>query len=175
MDRTALFDEDRKYSLNRIIRLMSEFPEDRPLPCRYEHGHTPLDYMPANYLKTKKQLMLVYNKRRREIWQRYSKKKAVIVGSPFVQYRRLKNISVIMDFAPSKAAMIQIADLSRGFTPIQENNLKRAFQVADRGSSGGISVGELKEVLKAVDELSVTSSHAKSMFAPYLADLTFIA
>mmetsp|Transcript_25378 Transcript_25378/g.37606 ORF Transcript_25378/g.37606 Transcript_25378/m.37606 type:complete len:717 (+) Transcript_25378:1050-3200(+) len=65
-------------------------------------------------------------------------------------HRRLKNIIVFMDFAPSKAAMIQIADVGRGFTPIQENNLRKAFQGADRGS-GGISIGELKEVLKAVD------------------------
>jgi len=47
--------------------------------------------------------------------------------------------------------MIEIADLGRAFSPIQEQNLKKAFQVADRGHSGGISVGELKEVLKAVD------------------------
>lgn len=69
----------------------------------------------------------------------------------FKTHRRLKNIIVFMDFAPSKAAMIQVSDVGRGFTPIQENNLKKAFQVADRGSSGGISFGELKEVLKAVD------------------------
>lgn len=92
MDRTALFDEDRKYSLNRIIRLMAGFPEDRPLPCRYEHGHTPFDDRSINDLKSKKRLMLVYNKRRLDTWQRYSKKTAFIIGSPFVQYRRLKNI-----------------------------------------------------------------------------------
>jgi len=92
VDRTALFDEDRKYSLNRIIRLIAGFPEDRPLPCRYEHGHTPFDDRPVNDLRSKKRLMLVYNKRRLDTWQRYSKKKAVIIGSPFAQYRRLKNL-----------------------------------------------------------------------------------
>ena len=87
-----MFDEDRKYSLNRIIRLMSGFPEDRPLPCRYEHGHPFADDKPINDLRTKKRLMLVFSKRRLNTWQKYSKKKAVIIGSPFVQYRRLKNI-----------------------------------------------------------------------------------
>jgi len=97
MDRSALFDEDRKYSLNRIIRLMSGFPDVRPLPCRYEHGHTPFDDRPINDMKSKKRLMLVYNKRRLDTWQRYSNKTAFVIGSPFVQYRRLKNIYKAQD------------------------------------------------------------------------------
>lgn len=92
MDNTVLFDEDRKYSANRIIRLMSGFPEDRPLPCRYEHGHSPFDDRPINDLRSKKRVMLVFNKRRLNTWQRYSNKPAFIIGSPFVQYRRLQNI-----------------------------------------------------------------------------------
>jgi hypothetical protein len=92
MNDDLFLNEDRKYSLNRIIRLMSGFPEDKPLPCRYEHGHSPFDDKPVNDLKSKKRLMLVYNKRRLETWQRYSKKPAFIIGSPFVQYRRLQNI-----------------------------------------------------------------------------------
>lgn len=92
MNKTLLFDEDRKYSLNKIIRLLTGFPADMPLPCRYEHGHTPFDDKPINDLRTKKRLMLVYNKRRLAVWQKYSKKKALIIGSPFVQYRRLMKI-----------------------------------------------------------------------------------
>jgi hypothetical protein len=87
-----IFEEDRKYSLNRIIRLMSGFPDDRPLPCRYEHGHSPFDDRPVNDLRSTKRLMLVFNKRRLETWQRHSKRPAYIIGSPFVQYRRLQNI-----------------------------------------------------------------------------------
>ncbi|MEN6384145.1 MAG: hypothetical protein ABFD79_02995 [Phycisphaerales bacterium] len=88
-------DEDRKYSLNRIIRLMSGFPEDKPLPCRYEHGHTPYNDEPVNDLRSKKRLMLVYNKRRLDNWRRYSKKPVYIIGSPFVQYRRMMNITTV--------------------------------------------------------------------------------
>jgi len=97
MDHTALFDEDRKYSLNRIIRLMAGFPDDKPLPCRYEHGHTPFDDRPVNDLRSKKRVMLVFSKRRLNTWKRYTKKKAYIIGSPFVQYRRLKNIQKAED------------------------------------------------------------------------------
>jgi len=92
MNKKYMFDEDRKYSNNKIIRALTGFPQDIPLPCRYEHGHTPISDKPVNDLKTKKRLMLVYNKRRLDIWRKYSKKQAVIIGSPFVQYRRLKNI-----------------------------------------------------------------------------------
>ncbi|MDH4202030.1 MAG: hypothetical protein OEV87_03975 [Phycisphaerae bacterium] len=42
-------------------------------------------------------MMLVYNKRRFDTWQRYSKKPAYIIGSPFVQYRRLRNINPAKD------------------------------------------------------------------------------
>ncbi len=87
-----MFDEDRKYGNNAIIRFLTGFPQNVPLPCRYEHGHSPVSDKPVNDLKTKKRLMLVYNKRRLEIWQKYSRKKAVIAGSLFVQYRRAKNI-----------------------------------------------------------------------------------
>ena len=93
MSDNLLLDEDRKYSHNRIIRLMSGFPENRPLPCRYEHGHSPSNDKPVNDLRTTKKLMLVFNRRRLKVWQTYSKKKAYIIGSPFVQYRRMKNIT----------------------------------------------------------------------------------
>jgi hypothetical protein len=97
MAEDLFFDEDRKYSFNRIIRLVTGFPEDKPLPCRYEHGHTPSDDKPVNDLKSAKRLMLVFNKRRLKIWQKYSTKKAVIFGSPFVRYRRMKGIQQAAD------------------------------------------------------------------------------
>ena len=87
------FQEDQKYGNNRIIRMYSGWPDDKALPCRYEHGHCPCNQKPANDLGTKKQLMLVYNRRRLKLWQSYSKKKAVILGSPFVHYRRMMKIS----------------------------------------------------------------------------------
>ena len=92
MNDKLLFAEDRKYSNNKIIRVLTGFPQNIPLPCRFEHGNTPLNGKPVNDLKKMKRLLLFYNKRRAEIWQKYSKKQAVIIGSPFVQYRRLKNI-----------------------------------------------------------------------------------
>ena len=66
-------------------------------------------------------------------------------------HRRLKNVIVVMDFAPSKAGLQEVASQGKAFTPKQEANLKRAFSSADENKSGGISVHELKEVLKAVD------------------------
>ena len=56
-----------------------------------------------------------------------------------------------MDFAPSKANLREIASQGKAFTPQQEANLKRSFSSANENKSGGISLHELKEVLKAVD------------------------
>jgi hypothetical protein len=91
--------EDQKYGNNRIIRLLTGFPENLALPCRYEHGHMPGNNKPVNDLKTRKRIMLVFNQRRLNIWKRYSKKKAYILGSPFVHYRRLKQLERAPDAA----------------------------------------------------------------------------
>jgi Ca2+-binding EF-hand superfamily protein len=60
-------------------------------------------------------------------------------------HRRLKNIIVIMDFSPSKSAMIEISDVGKALSKVQERNVKNAFQ------EGEISIAEVREVLKAVD------------------------
>ena len=65
-------------------------------------------------------------------------------------HRRLKNVLVTMDFMPSKSAVREVAAAGKQFSPAQEKMLKRAFMGADN-KSGGISIAELKEVLKAVD------------------------
>jgi Ca2+-binding EF-hand superfamily protein len=66
-------------------------------------------------------------------------------------HRRLKNVIVTMDFVPSRAALREVADVSKPFTPQQEENLKRAFSVAQGGVGTGISLAEVREVLRAVD------------------------
>lgn len=66
-------------------------------------------------------------------------------------HRRLKNVIVTMDFAPSKRLLREIAAVGKPFTEEQERNLKRAFLGANNDQKGQISVHELKEVLRAVD------------------------
>ncbi len=66
-------------------------------------------------------------------------------------HRRLKNVVVTMDFVPSKQALREVAAVSKPFTPQQEKNLKKAFSVAQGGTGAGISLSEIKEVLRAVD------------------------
>lgn len=60
-------------------------------------------------------------------------------------HRRLKNVIVIMDFSPSKASLVEISDVGKSLSKVQERNVKNAFQ------EGEISVAEVREVLKAVD------------------------
>ena len=66
-------------------------------------------------------------------------------------HRRLKNVIVVMDFVPSKAAVREVAAVGKPFTVEQEASLKRAFMGANSNAEGHISVTELKEVLRAVD------------------------
>ena len=69
-------------------------------------------------------------------------------------HRRLKNVIVLMDFFPSKAALREVAAVGKPLSIEQENVLKRAFLGAGGDAAGGmgsISVTELKEVLRAVD------------------------
>jgi Ca2+-binding EF-hand superfamily protein len=66
----------------------------------------------------------------------------------FKTHRRLKNVIVTMDFVPTNAGLKEVAAVSKPFTPQQEKNLKRAFE---HGKDGGISIHEIREVLRAVD------------------------
>ena len=193
MDRTALFDEDRKYSLNRIIRLMAGFPEDRPLPCRYEHGHTPFNDRPINDLKSKKRLMLVYNKRRLDTWQQYSKKTAFIIGSPFVQYRRLKNIYKAKDangtvafpfhstasvhgFFDREEYCRRLSELPSAFHPIKicvhEHDLQRGLDKIYREQGFDVVTAGVREKPDFVDKFYEILRHCKyatsNAFGSYL-------
>lgn len=79
-------------------------------------------------------------------------------------HRRLKNVIVTMDFVPSKANLREVAAVSKPFTPAQEKNLKKAFSVAEGGKGAGISVNEIKEVLRAVD-VDVDGEEGDKFFA----------
>lgn len=81
-------------------------------------------------------------------------------------HRRLKNVIVTMDFVPSKAALREVAAVGKAFTPAQEKSLKKAFSMADSDKSGGISMAELKEVLKAVD-VDVDGEEGDKFFQNY--------
>jgi len=193
MNKKYMFNEDRKYSLNRIIRLLTGFPEDKPLPCRYEHGHTPSDDKPVNDLKTKKRLMLVYNKRRLDIWQRYSKKKAVIIGSPFVKYRRLKNICRVQEprgtvFFPFHSTVSvegvfdregycrKLCELPSDFYPIKicvhEHDIQRGFDNIYREQGFEVVTAGVRERHDFVDKFYEILRHCKytssNAFGSYL-------
>jgi len=133
MKTSLFFDEDRKYGFNKIIRLLTGFPEDRPLPCRYEHGHWPSDEKPVNDLRTKKRLMLVFNKRRLDLWLKYSNKRAVIIGSPFVHYRRHMGIERVAEpkgtlAFPLHSTKHELAVFERGEYCAELRKLPEEFQ-----------------------------------------------
>ncbi len=193
MSDSSLLDEDKKYSHNRIIRLISGFPENRPLPCRYEHGHCPSNDKPVNDLKSKKNLMLVFNRRRLTLWQKYSKKKAYIIGSLFVQYRRFKNICKA-DAASGTVAFPlhstlkeegvfdreeycrKLKELPETFHPIKicvhEHDIQRGFDKIYRGKGFEIVTAGIRENPDFVDKFYDIVRHCKyatsNAFGSYL-------
>jgi len=82
------------YGANLIIKKYCNYPWYLPLPAHLEHGWTALPEAIGTDLNQapKKGLMLVYSKRRLNAWKRSSDIPAVIMGSPFVLYRRLMQI-----------------------------------------------------------------------------------
>lgn len=85
--------ETRNYGFNFILRQYARFPQWLPLPCHFEHGWTPLTYALPSDLKTDKPLMLVFNKHRKEAWEKASKIPVEIMGSPFIHYKNLRKIT----------------------------------------------------------------------------------
>ena len=85
------------YGANLIVRKYSNFPQWLPLPCHLEHGWTAMDESLISDLEVDKGLMLVYSQRRYDSWKKVSKIPVEIIGSPFVQYRRLEKIKVDLD------------------------------------------------------------------------------
>ena len=69
-------------------------------------------------------------------------------------HRRLKNVIVVMEWVPSKGALVEITGVEAaggGFNKDQELSLRKAFELADASGTGGLNEQELKEVLRAVD------------------------
>lgn len=82
------------YGCNLILKEYCHFPKYLPLPCHMEHGWTPLSNALVSDLAIakEKKLMLVYSERRIIAWKRASDIPVLIMGSPFVIYRRMKKI-----------------------------------------------------------------------------------
>lgn len=80
------------YGLHAIIREYISCPPSLPLYCRYQHGWDPIPEADPYDALTDKPLMLVWSKRRLEIWNAQSSIPAAIVGAPFVHYRKLRNL-----------------------------------------------------------------------------------
>lgn len=80
------------YGLHAIIREYAGCPPSIPLYCRYEHGWDPLPRPDPYDAMTDKPLMLVWSKRRLELWNKECSIPAAVVGAPFVHYRKSRNI-----------------------------------------------------------------------------------
>lgn len=97
------YTETRNYGFNKIIKEYCGFPKYLPLPCHCEHGWTVLPNALKSDLATDKPLMLVFSKRRKQVWKKQSKIPAEIVGAPFVLY---KNFHLIKKKNSAKGTVV---------------------------------------------------------------------
>lgn len=82
----------KEYGFDSIVKEYCGFPKFLSLPCHMEHGWTKLSEPLPTDLRTKKKLMLVFSKRRAEVWKKHSKIRVEIIGAPFVLYRQMNDI-----------------------------------------------------------------------------------
>lgn len=75
-----------------IVRLYTRFPRFLPINVRIQHGWYQQITSFNEDLITDRPLMLVWSKRIAEIWKEKSNIPVEILGSPFILYRRMKNI-----------------------------------------------------------------------------------
>lgn len=86
-------EETSLYGFTNILKEYSGYPSWLPMPCHYEHGWTPLSEANGSDLRATNTLMLVFSKRRYDAWKEKSTVPVVIMGAPFVHYRRRRNIT----------------------------------------------------------------------------------
>lgn len=92
-----MFKEEFIYGLNKLIREHTGFPQWIELPCEYEHGISVYYYPLKSKYRNKKPVILAYNKMSEKVWKKHSRKPIFILGSPFVHFRRDKQIEMKQD------------------------------------------------------------------------------
>ena len=93
------------YGFNLVIKEYARFPAHLPMPCHMEHGWTALTPPLTTDLRTCKELMLVFSKRRKGVWQKESRIPVEIMGAPFIHYRRMHHLAV----SPSASGTVAFA------------------------------------------------------------------
>lgn len=80
------------YGMDEIVKCWCKYP--KWLPFRYEihHGWYLQDEPTKFDIESYSPVLLMLNKRQRETWVKKHKKPAIIIGSPYIHYRRCKKI-----------------------------------------------------------------------------------
>lgn len=89
--------EVRNFGFNYIIKEYARFPRWLPLPAHMEHGWNPSRDPLVSDLGSDKPLMLVFSKRQKEAWKKKSDIPVEVMGSPFIHYKNIHNITLKPD------------------------------------------------------------------------------
>lgn len=65
--------------------------------CKWDHGWTPLDKPLVKEITSPVNIILVWNKRRKQIIESQTNKKAFITGVPFIHWRKQKGLKKLKD------------------------------------------------------------------------------
>ncbi len=80
------------YGMSEIVSCWCKYPKWLPFRFEMHHGWYILDKPSKFDLESHKPVLLMFNKRQKETWEKDHKKPAVVIGAPFIHYRRCKNI-----------------------------------------------------------------------------------
>lgn len=78
--------------MDEIVKCWCKYPKWLPFRFEIHHGWYIVDRPSKFDIESLSPVLLMFNKRQKETWEKDHKKPAVVIGAPFVHYRRCKNI-----------------------------------------------------------------------------------
>ena len=85
-------DQHNAYGMATAIKQYAKYPSWLPLPCWFEHAPPIINCIYPKDKRMCRNLMMVHNKKQAKLWKEQTDKEVVIMGSPFVHYRRINRI-----------------------------------------------------------------------------------
>lgn len=80
------------YGISDIVRKWCNYPKWLPFRFEIHHGwYTAIEPRDTD-LRSNSPIMMVYNKRQKDMWEKRSKKPVFIVAAPFIHFRRMEKI-----------------------------------------------------------------------------------
>lgn len=80
------------YGIDEIVKCWCKYPKWLPFRFEIHHGWYIVDKPSKVDIESLSPVLLMFNRRQKETWEKNYKKPAVVIGAPYIHYRRCKNI-----------------------------------------------------------------------------------